>query len=361
MTLPELRIGSVRLTLPIVQGGMGVGVSNVALASAVSRLGGLGTLSSACLDRLVGTRLGRKVDSREAAAIEVADAKKGGHPIAINIMVALVASYGASVMGALDAGADVIVSGAGLPLKLPAIVAEHPHGDRVALVPIVSSARALDLIGRRWDKAGRRPDAVILEGPMAGGHLGWKTAAEITDPANRLEALLPDVLESARALGGIPVIVAGGIYTHEDILRALAIGASGVQIGTRFLATVESGADPAYKRAVVECTADDIVVATDPGSPCGLPFRTLSTAPMYAATLSKSRAARCDKHYLLMEGRCPAKELPERYFCICNGLLSSTGLTDTEEPPLYTVGANAHRIEKLLTVEALMKELAGTA
>lgn len=357
MSLPPLRIRNLHRPVPIIQGGMGVGVSTAPLASAVSREGGLGTLSSACLDRLVGKRLGRKVSPREAAAIEVAEAREAGGAVAINVMVALDSTYDASVLGALDGGVDVLVSGAGLPLRLPAVVGSHPRADDVALVPIVSSGRALRLICLRWQKAGRLPDAVILEGPLAGGHLGWKTATEIEDPANALDLLLPDVLAVAAEFGGIPVVVAGGIFTHEDVVEMLGRGASGVQMGTRFLATQESGATEDYKQAVVACRPEHILVAQDPGSPCGLPFRVLSQAPMYRQTVEGTRKPRCDKGYLTHGGRCLASESPDRYFCICNGLLSSGGYNPEEEPGLFTVGANASRVDRILSVADLMEEL----
>lgn len=357
MSLPPLRIRHIERPVPLVQGGMGVGVSLAPLAGAVSREGGLGTLSSACLDRLVSKRLGRKVGYREAASIEVADAKAIGGPVAMNVMVALESTYEASILGAMDGGVDVLVSGAGLPLKLPAIVREHPRAEDVALVPIVSSGRALRLMCLRWQKAGRLPDAVVLEGPLAGGHLGWKTAAEIDDPANALELLLPDVLAVAAEFGGFPVIAAGGIYNHDDIVATLARGAAGVQMGTRFLATTESSATDEYKRAVLECRPENILVAQNPGSPCGLPFRVLDESPMYRKTVACERPPRCDKGYLTHGRRCLAHESPERYFCICNGLLSSAGYNADEEPGLFTVGANASRVDRLLSVAELMEEL----
>jgi len=268
--LPPLTIKGKRLPLPIIQGGMGVGVSLHPLASAVAVEGGLGILSSACLDRLVSKRTGKKTTTYDAVYEEVSLAKAAGGFAGINIMVALQRDYEASVRGAIDAGADAIISGAGLPLSLPQI---QKPGD-TALIPIVSSARALDLICRRWERQGQRPDAVVLEGPLAGGHLGFRMD-QVDLPENTLEALLPSVKESAIAHGDIPLIVAGGIYTHEDIRRYLAMGADGVQMGTRFLATEESSATALYKQAVLDATEDDILVADDPGSPCGLPFRVL--------------------------------------------------------------------------------------
>ena len=290
--------------VPIIQGGMGVGISLSPLAGAVAREGGLGVISSACLDRLVSKRTGKKLNCYEAAYEEVSQAKRSGGFIGINIMVALARDYEDSVRGALDAGADSIISGAGLPLNLPQI---QPPRD-TALIPIVSSPRALELICRKWEKIGYRPDAAVLEGPLAGGHLGFK-AGELELEANRLENLLPPVKDVALNHGGFPVIVAGGIYSHSDIDKFLKMGADGVQMGTRFLATEESGASHEYKQAVVNSKKEDIIVAINPGSPCGLPFRVIKQCGMFVSALKRARAPKCDKGYVLqreVEANSPA-------------------------------------------------------
>lgn len=348
------------LKVPIVQGGMGVGVSLHPLAGAVAREGGLGIISSACLDRLVSKRNGKKANTYEAAYEEISLAKASGGVAGINIMIALASSYDDSVKGALDAGADVIISGAGLPLSLPAI---QPPKD-TALIPIVSSARALELICKKWERFKYRPDAVVLEGPLAGGHLGFKID-QVDLECNTLENLFPPVKDTAMKYGDFPVIVAGGIYTHEDIIRFLKMGADGVQMGTRFLATDESSATEVYKQAVINAKAEDIIVTVKPTSPCGLPMRVIITCPMYVSAQQKLRPPKCDKGYVLLkdsEGRytrCPAKESNEEYFCICNGLLSSAGYNSDKEEPLYTVGVNASRIDKIVPVKTLMDELTG--
>lgn len=357
-SLPQLVIKGKTMPVPIIQGGMGVGVSLHRLASAVAREGGLGIVSSALLDRLLSRRNGRKLDSYQAAYEEVSLAKASGGSAGINIMCALVKDYQASVRGALDAGADAIISGAGLPMALPAI---QPPGD-TALIPIVSSSRALELICRKWDKLDYRPDAVVLEGPLAGGHLGFRMD-QVDLESNRLEALFPAVKEMAIRYGDFPVIVAGGIYTHEDIVRWLEIGADGVQMGTRFLATEESSASAAYKQAVVSATEEDIVIAHDPGSPCGLPFRVIKQSPMYVSALTQARPPKCDKGYVLQQDalgqftQCPAKDSNRDHFCICNGLLSSAGYNADTEEQLYTVGTNAYRIQEIISVATLMTEL----
>ena len=339
---------------------MGVGVSLYPLAKAVAREGGLGIISSACIDRLVSKRTGKKVNTYEAAYEEISLSKIKDGFVGINIMMALGRDYNNSVKGALDAGADAIISGAGLPLGLPAI---QPPKD-TALIPIVSSARALDIICKKWEKLGYRPDAVVLEGPLAGGHLGFRID-QVDLEANRLENLFPPVKDMAVKCGDFPVIVAGGIYTHEDIVSYMAMGADGVQMGTRFLATEESSASEAYKQAVVGAKEADIVVAHRPGSPCGLPFRVIKQSPMYQSSLKRLRTPKCDKGYVLLKDSagnftiCPAKEDNENYFCICNGLLSSGGYNPDKEEPLYTVGTNAARVDRIVSVHTLMQELKG--
>ena len=358
VSIKPLHIRGKTIPLPIIQGGMGVGVSLYPLARAVAQEGGLGIVSSACLDRLVSQRMDKKYNSYEAAYEEVSLAKANGGFAGINIMCALLRDYSASVKGALDAGADAIISGAGLPLTLPVI---QPQKD-TALIPIVSSARALDIICKKWGKLGHRPDAVVLEGPLAGGHLGFKID-QIESRENQLENLLPPVKDAAQKHGDFPVIVAGGVYTNEDIHTFLAMGADGVQIGTRFLATDESSATPEYKAAVVSAKEEDIIVAHDPGSPCGLPFRVIKHSSMYLSALNRLRKPKCDKGYVLLKDKkgkfsvCPAKESNEHHFCICNGLLKSAGYNSNGEESLYTVGSNASRVDRIVPVKELMDEL----
>jgi nitronate monooxygenase len=358
-SLPPLKIKGKTAEVPIIQGGMGIGVSLSPLASAVAKEGGVGIVSSACLDRLLSKRNGKTLNTYEAAFEEVSLAKAGGGLAGINIMVALARDYESSVKGAIDAGADIIISGGGLPLHLPGI---KDPGD-TALIPVVSSARALELICKKWERMSYRPDAVVLEGPLAGGHLGF-AFDQLYLESNRLENLFFPVKEMALKYGGFPVIVAGGIYTHDDIVRFLRLGADGVQMGTRFLATDESSASPAYKQAVVDARKEDILVAREPASPCGMPFMVIKNSPMFRSALEGKREPRCDKGYILTrnkEGvfcRCPARDDNKSTFCICNGLLSSAGYNPFSEEPLYTVGANGSRVDKILSVKTLMDELA---
>ena len=360
--LPRILIrGSDRPVL-FVQGGMGVGISLKDLASAVARRGAIGTVSAIALDRLVKNRTGLKLSHREAAAREISDAvaqSEGKGAIAINVMVLVQSLYRDSVLGAIDGGAKAIIAGAGLAMDLPEIAS----GSDVALIPIVSSARALELICRRWARLGRIPDAVVLEGPLAGGHLGFKEE-DITKPEHQLEIIFGPVKECAVRNGDFPVLVAGGIFSRLDIVRWMnELGADGVQMGTRFAATKESGASSEFKQAILDSREEDIEVAINPGSPSGLPFRVINTSPGYIQAQERTRDLLCDKHYLLHKGSdgkltCRAKESCDS-FCICNALLTAAGANDTDELPIFTVGANAHRVDRIMSVDELMDELTG--
>ena len=358
--LPSLIIKGHKVEFPIVQGGMGVGVSLHPLASEVAKEGGVGIISSAALDRLLGKRNSKRYETYEAVYEEVNLAKSKGGITGINIMRALDRDWATSVKASIDAKASVIISGAGLPIDLPKI--QNPG--ETALIPIVSSARALELICKKWEKFHYRPDAVVLEGPLAGGHLGFKFD-EIWKEENKLENIFPPVKEIAIKYGNFPVIVAGGIYYHADIVHWIEMGADGVQMGTRFLATEESSASDEYKQAVILVKKEDIAIAEKPGSPCGLPFRVIRQSPMFISALRGKRKPRCNKGYVLQKNsegnfnRCDARESNEKSFCICNGLLSSAGYNPNKEEPLYTCGENAYKVDKISSVKELMNELKG--
>lgn len=357
MSLPKLIIRGREIATSIVQGGMGVGVSWLDLIVAVIMDGGLGTLSSAAIKDLVYFETGKKMPTREAVCWSVKEVKKrtGGGYVGINIMQALIRDYEDSVLGAVDGGVDFIMASAGLHLRLPEIVGNKD----VALIPIVSPFKALKIICERWkSRYNRLPDAVILEGPLAGGHLGFKAGA-INSKENKLENLFPPIKQYADFFG-IPVIVAGGLFYHTDILRWHALGADGAQFGTRFLATKESGASPLFKQELVNCEEEDIVIAYPtqnyPGSPSGLPFRVIRSSPAF--THNKWRKNICDKGYIKPKDKdCPAKSDPERHFCICNSLLAAVGYGDGL--PLFTTGTSGSRIKEITTVARVMKELRG--
>jgi nitronate monooxygenase len=359
-SFPTIKIKEARKEVIVAQGGMGIGISLAPLAKAVAKRGGIGTISSAGLAAIVSKRLGRRVDARQAAAIEVADSKKEGGFIAINIMVALPQAFTDSILGAVDAAVDALILGAGLPTNLPDFLKKS----EVALVPIVSSAKALRIIYKRWtDRLNRIPDAVILEGPLAGGHLGF-AHKDVIKPEFQLENIFGPVKEFAQKNGDFPVIVAGGVYYHEDIVRWVnELGADGIQMGTRFAATYESGASEDFRQAMINCREEDIIVPDKPGSPCGLPFRIIKTSPGYQIAMDKSRPPKCNRGLVLrkdVEGHytvCPARDSHDS-FCICNVLYAAHGFTDKEEP-IYTIGGRGHLVDRILSVDELMDELIG--
>lgn len=277
--------------LPIVQGGMGVGVSASRLASAVARLGGMGTISSVDLrrrhpDLMAQTaHLDKEPDAREridsanliALDREIRSARaaaQGQGAIAVNVMKAL-SAYEAYVKQALRSGADALVVGAGLPLDLPELARGHPE---VALIPILSDARGVQLLVRKWEKKGRLPDAIVIENPrLAGGHLGAAKVADLGDARFDFDVVIPQVREFFKQAGyeqDIPLIAAGGIDSHADIVRLQGLGAAGVQLGTAFAVTEECDASDVFKRILAQAQPKDIVEFT---SVAGLPARAVRT------------------------------------------------------------------------------------
>jgi nitronate monooxygenase len=277
--------------LPVVQGGMGVGVSASRLAGTVAGLGALGTLSAVDLRRLHPDLMAEtahlekapdakaRINAANLVALrrEIATARalSGGRGrLAVNVMKALDA-YEEYVRTALDAGIDALVVGAGLPLDLPDLAREYPD---VALIPILSDARGVQLIVRKWEKKGRLPDAIVIEHPKrAGGHLGAAKLADLGDQRFDFEVVLPQVLaflRSAGLEGRIPLVVAGGLSSQDDIRRMQALGASAVQLGTAFAVTEECDADPAFKRVLADARPEDTVEFI---SVAGLPARAVRT------------------------------------------------------------------------------------
>jgi nitronate monooxygenase len=290
--LAPLHLGG-RTLLPVVQGGMGVGVSAHRLAGTVAALGAVGTISSVDLrrhhpDLMERTRehaprdtaeTKRLIDAAnlEALAREIAAARElsGGRGLlAINVMRA-VSEYGPSVTRALECGIDAVVVGAGLPLDLPDLAHEHP---RALLVPILSDARGVQLLVRKWERRKRRPDAIVIEHPrLAGGHLGAAKIADLNDPRFEFENVIPQVVEFLRSAGleqEVPVIAAGGVRCHADIARLQGLGAAAVQLGTPFAVTLECDAHPEFKRVLAQARETDMVEFT---SVAGLPARAVAT------------------------------------------------------------------------------------
>ena len=235
-----IKIGKYYIEKPIVQGGMGVGVSWNNLAGTVSKNGALGTISGICTAYYDNLKYCKKVvngrpvgadalNSKEAMMEIFKNARKicGDKPLACNILHAM-NDYAKVVEFAIEAGANIIVTGAGLPLELPKLVENHPD---VAIVPIVSSARALKIICKKWKAAGRLPDAVIVEGPKSGGHQGAK-AEDLFLPEHQLESVVPEVKEERDKWGDFPIIAAGGIWDSDDIQKIMALGADAVQLAS---------------------------------------------------------------------------------------------------------------------------------
>lgn len=378
MTLEKtLRLKGIDNRYPIIQGGMGIGISLYRLASEVGAQGCVGTISSVALDQFTARRLGsHRMDHIEAAMREIADTRERGGVAAINVMCAVASTYEQSVEGALRGGVNLIISGAGLPMQLPTLV-ERIAGTKdhaVNLVPIVSSDRALQLICKRWDKQGYRPDAVVLEGPRAGGHIGW-SYKQVTEAGERFleeydlfDVLLDPVLDVANAykndFGPIPVFVGGGIFTQDDIRYALARGAAGVQMGTRFAATEESGGTDEFKQTIVNSKKEDIVLADESwGSPCGLPFRYIRTSALaakerigeaFCICTTLFGAAGIDNTSEVGSKEYPAG-CPERYVLLHGKVCKASGHPDYSA--LVTCGTEAYRVDKVMKVADLVDEL----
>jgi nitronate monooxygenase len=347
----DFSIGGVTLKTPIVQGGMGIGISMSGLASAVANQGGVGVLSAAGIGLLApggaADTMRANIDMLKTEIAKTRALTKG--VLGVNIMVAMT-QFADLVKAAVEAKIDVIFSGAGLPLSLPGLVGE---GVKTRLVPIVSSARAASTIARWWrDKYRYVPDGFVVEGPMAGGHLGF-APEQLEDSRFQLETLVPQVLQVARGLeqdGGkaVPVIAAGGIFTGADIFRFLQMGASAVQMATRFVATEECDADPAFKEAYIRCRREDIKIIK---SPVGMPGRAIDSAFIRQVEEGLKRPVRCPYHCIIT---CDPAKSP---YCICMALLNAC--RGRMGHGFAFVGANGYRVNEMTTVGALMEELRG--
>lgn len=352
-TMPELRIGSVVSRLPIVQGGMGVGISLSGLASAVSRAGGIGVISAAGIGMMEPDfRTNFRKANVRALRTELRRAKASCvGPIGVNIMMALTDC--STLIGvALEEEADVIFLGAGLPLRPPVgIPLEVLEAATVAFVPIVSSPRAAKLILKHWDRHYQRlPDSFVVEGPRAGGHLGFKRG-DLESDANDLRALVAGVLEVVQPYErlhdkAIPVLAAGGIFSGADIHEMLQLGASGVQMATRFVATDECDADFAFKQAYVDCKSDDLTIID---SPLGLPGRAIGNSFLEDVAQGVRRPTHCPWHCL---STCNADTSP---YCIARALTNAK--EGSFDEGFAFAGANAPRVKEIVPVAELVAEL----
>lgn len=348
MKIPELRIGNIKSDIPIVQGGMGVRISLASLASAVSNQGGIGTISSIGLGNISGSADECEETSREALVTEIRKARSmtDGN-IAINFMGVL-SNVNDLIKSAVDEGIKLIVFGAGLPVKLPSVV-QDPD---VNLIPIISCARAADLILRTWDRRyGMTAAGFILEGPLAGGHLGFSPEQLERPDDHSLEKLLPGVLEAVKPYEDkygrkIPIITAGGIYTGKDIARMLSLGASGVQMGTRFVCTEECDASREFKQAYLEAQEEDIVIIK---SPVGMPGRAINNQFLKGLAVKGKLKVECPYRCLT------ACKVKTAKYCIARALLNS--YFGDMENGLVFCGQNAYRADRITSVKELFEEL----
>ena len=346
-----VKIGSRTLPLPILQGGMGIGLSLDRLAGAVASRGGMGTISTAACGFLEEDYSRdpqranlRALDRQVRRARELA---RGVGLVAVNAMVATV-QYADSVKTALQAGADAVVSGAGLPLQLPAIAAQVPDS-AAALAPIVSSGRAAALICRAWDK--RVPDFVVLEGPLAGGHLGFSPQEVRSQRPVSLSALLKEVREALapwreKYRRDIPVFVAGGVENGAEMARYMEEGAAGAQFATRFIATEECDASPACKRILLRAKPEDITIVK---SPVGMPGRALRSPLIDRVEAGTQPHPRRCVNCLV-----PCKKLESPY-CISQALIDAWH--GDWENGLFFCGAKAGQIHTMSTVEEQMDQI----
>ena len=373
--LKPLVIGELVVPKPVIQGGMGVGISLSSLAGAVAKAGGMGIISTAQIgfkepdfaDHSLEANL-RAIGKEFKKAREIAPEGV----IGFNIMVAT-KNYAMYVKEAIKAGADIIISGAGLPVSLPAYLAEAAAemksaglGETVKtkIAPIVSSVKSAMVILKMWDrKFGRVPDLVVIEGPLAGGHLGFSreslTELGVDTPdvehTYHQDAYDEEIRGIIRLVGEyaekyqtkIPVVTAGGIYSHEDVMHQIDLGADGVQVATRFVTTVECDAPEEFKQAYIRSSKEDIVITK---SPVGMPGRAIHNAFLSGVGQTPFKLEHC---YQCLE-KCDKKTIP---YCITKALVNSAeGNTDEG---LVFCGSNAFRAERIETVDEVMKSLLG--
>jgi nitronate monooxygenase len=346
--LKNLSIGGLVARIPIVQGGMGVGISLSGLAAATANAGGIGVIAAAGIGLLEPDGftdfLGASIRALRDEIRKARELSKKGI-LGVNIMVAL-SNFADMVRTAVEEKIDLIFAGAGLPMNLPEFVKDTA----TRIVPIVSSGRAAALIAKRWrDKYAYRPDAFVIEGPMAGGHLGYK-AEQISDPAFSLERILPEVIEAIRPFEEegkrIPVIAGGGVYTGSDMRKFIDLGAVGVQMATRFVATNECDASIAFKNAFVDSKEGDLEIIK---SPVGMPGRAIRNLFLDEVERGAKKPYACPYHCIVT---CDVEKAP---YCISLALLNAQrGRLDKG---FAFAGANAPRVDRIVSVQCLVDEL----
>ncbi len=351
--LPELKIGEFTAKLPIIQGGMSVGISLSGLASAVANEGGIGVIGAAGIGMLEPDfNTNFKGANQRALRKEIRKARKlTDGLLGVNILIALTDFYELARV-AVEEKIDFIFAGAGLPLKnLSTIMGENARKIKTKLIPIVSSGRAAKTIFQYWAKHYNEvPDAVVVEGPKAGGHLGFKKE-QLNDLNYSLENILPKVIDAVKPFEGyfkksIPVIAAGGIYTGYDMFKFMQLGASGVQMATRFVATKECDASDEFKKAYIRSKKEDVIIID---SPVGMPGRAIKNEFLEEVEAGKKQPFTCRFKCLKT---CDYRTTP---YCI------ALALTNAKQGNLLNgfafAGENVYRIKKITTVKKLIHTL----
>lgn len=340
--IPTLKIGNLEISPPIIQGGMGVRVSGSRLASAVANAGCAGIIASVGLGMYEDAKASLFVElNNDALRSEIRKARaQSNGVIGVNVMVVL-SNYEELVRICVEEKVDMIICGSGLPMDLPKLTA----GSDIKLIPIVSSARAFNIIYRKWKQNYNRvPDAVILEGPLAGGHLGFSYQEVNTGTARPLEELVSELVEYVNSVEeNIPVIAAGGIWDGNDIARFLKLGASGVQMATRFVVTHECDVHDDFKKAYLTATKDDIAIIN---SPVGLPGRVIRNEFTVRAMNGETIPFKCPHHCLRS---CNPKTAP---YCIAKVLADASKGKLLES--FVFAGENAWRCTEIVSVQELV-------
>lgn len=351
--IPKLKIGNLEAKIPIIQGGMAVGISLSGLASAVANAGGIGVIGTAGIGMLEPDAAKNFTEANKRALRKVIRKAKEMTKgiIGVNIMVALSDFYD-MVKIVVEEKADLIFLGAGLPLKgLQMLVPDKLKKVKTKVVPIVSSSRAAKIIFQYWEKNYNHvPDAVVVEGPLAGGHLGFKKE-QINNPDFALEKILPEVISVIKPYEDefdkcIPIIAAGGIYTGADIYKYIKLGAQGVQMATRFVTTYECDASIKFKETYLKCKKDDLMIID---SPVGLPGRAVKNKFLEEVSSGIRKPFKCSWKCLKT---CNFKKAP---YCI------ALALTNAQQGKLEDgfafAGSNAYRADKIISVKELIANL----
>lgn len=355
MKLPGLNIGDIITKLPIIQGGMGVAISMADLAAAVANEGGIGVIATVGIHYKEPDMMTNFVEAnKRALRNEIRKARKLTKGIlGVNILGAMT-NYDDMVRTAIEEGIDVIISGAGLPLHLPKYRIDTKSG--VKLIPIASSGRCAAIICKSWDsKYNTIPDAVIVEGPKAGGHLGFSQEELDHMEDYKLEKLVSDVLEAVKPYEEkygkkIPVIAAGGVYTGTDIVKMIRLGASGVQMATRFVATNECNADMKFKQAFIAAEEKDVTFIK---SPVGMPGRAIKNRFLELVESGKKMPVKCSYHCLKT---CKVEKSP---YCIALALINAA--KGNFDFGFAFCGANVFRVKRIVSVKELIAELMAEA